>query len=360
MPVPFNDFELHHKPFKKDILSAVSEIMDSGIYTNGVCVAEFEKSWAKACGTEYCIAIANGTEALRLGISACGIGPGDEVITAANTFFATVEAIVLSGAKPVLVDVDDSANIDPQKLEAAVTSRTRMIIPVHLYGQTADMDAVNSIAKKHGLIVFEDAAQAHLSTYKGRTAGSLGDLAAFSFYPAKNLGTMGEGGCITTDRADIAEHMSLLRNHGQSIKYRHAVIAGNARMHELAAKVLSLKLPHLEAWNRRRREIALRVRAELGGLPGVGMPVEKDFACSNYHILCLWFENRDAVQAALQAHGIEYELNYPVPCHMQTAYSGLGYAGGDFPQTEKLSLPVFPELSDAQVTEVIEAVKSAL
>jgi len=365
MSVPFIDLALHHKPLKAEILSAVSDIIDSGNYINGVCVSEFEKAWTEACGTQYSIAVANGTEALRLGLLACGIGPGDEVITVANTFVATVEAIALTGARPVLVDVDDAANLDPEKLEAAITPKTRLILPVHLYGQTVDMDAISAIAEKYDLPVFEDAAQAHLSYYKGRAAGSLGDLAAFSFYPTKNLGTIGEGGCITTSNADIAGRVAMLRNHGQAVKYKHAVISGNARMHEIAAKVLTLKMPHLADWNRRRREIALQIRSALSGLPGVSLPVEKDFACSNYHILCLWFEKREQVRAALQAGGISCAMHYPIPCHLQESFAYLGYKKGDFPNSEwqadrLLSLPIYPEMNAAQVNEVIDAVKAAL
>ncbi len=361
MDIPFIDLGLHHSPFKKEILKAIEEIMDSGSYLDGASVRAFESEFAAANAVKHCLAVANGTEALRIGLLACDIGPGDEVITATNTFIATLEAIALTGARPVLVDVDKSACMAPEKLEAAITSKTKIIMPVHLYGQCADMDPINEIAEAHGLTVFEDAAQAHFSEYKGRLAGTMSKLAAFSFYPTKNLGTIGQGGCILTDSDEIASSISMLRNHGQYPKYEHKIIAGNARMQEIPARVLSIELPYLKEWNARRIAIARDIRTHLKTLPGVVAVAERGDGLHNYHVLCAHFDKRDFVQEELSKRGIVAARHYPIPCHLQEGYAYLGYKKGDFPVSEwqaerLLSLPIYPEMTGKQV----EFLKSSL
>jgi dTDP-4-amino-4,6-dideoxygalactose transaminase len=289
---------------------------------------------------------------------ALGVGAGDEVITVSHTFIATAEAISLTGAKPVFVDVDENTyTMDPDRIEAAITPRTRAIIPVHLYGQPADMDPIVALAKRRGLAVVEDACQAHGARYRGRQAGSLGDIACFSFYPGKNLGAYGEGGGVTTNREDLIAKIKVLRDHGQPKKYYHSVIGWNGRMDGIQGAVLSVKLPHLDAANDARRRHAARYAELLSGVPGVTLPKEADYARHIYHIYAVHCPQRDRVLEQLAKRGVHCGIHYPVPLHLQEAYANLRRGPGSFPVSERraaeeLSLPMFPELTDEQVRYV--------
>ncbi len=317
-------------------------------------------------GGSYCAAVSDGTAALRLSLQALEVKPGDEVIVPANTFIATVEAVSHCGAIPVFVDCRaDTLNIDSGVVEAAITSRTVGIVPVHLYGQPADMDAIQAIAARHKLWLLEDAAQAHLATYKGRTAGTLGDAAAFSFYPSKNLGAPGEGGAVVTRHADLAARVKKLRDHGSSAKYVHDVIGENARMSTLVAAALNLKLSHLRAWTERRRSAARMYLAALATMPTVKAPVVPAWAEPAWHLFVVHVANRDAVKTALERAHVGVGLHYPRPVHLQKAYSHLGVKPGSMPQAEAsaascLSLPMHPSLTPADVAYVIDALRGAV
>ncbi len=336
--------------------------MKRGDFVLGGAVAEFERAFAQYCGVSYCVGVDSGYSALELIIRAYEIGPGDEVITAANTFIATTLAISNAGATPVLVDCDpDTYNIDVTKIEAAITSRTKAIMPVHLYGQPADMDAIMAIARKHGLYVFEDAAQASGARYKGRRAGSLGDAAGFSFYPGKNLGAYGDGGAVTTNDATIAEKIKLLRNIGQKVKYFHEVKGFNRRLDTMQAAVLKVKLPYLDDWNASRRRAAATYAELLADLP-FDTPVTAEYAEHIFHLYVVRVAGREGLMEFLKEKGIATGLHYPIPIHLQPAYSELGYKRGDFPVTESyaetiVSLPIFPELDDEKVAYVADAIR---
>jgi dTDP-4-amino-4,6-dideoxygalactose transaminase len=339
--------------------------MQRGDFVLGGAVAEFERAFAEYCGVQYCVGVDSGYSALELIVRAYDIGPGDEVITAANTFIATTLAISNTGATPVLVDCDpETYNIDATKIEAAITSRTKAIMPVHLYGQTADMDAINAIARKHGLYVFEDAAQASGARHKGRRAGSLGDAAGFSFYPGKNLGAYGDGGAVTTNNARIAERIRLLRNIGQKVKYYHEVKGFNHRLDTIQAAVLKVKLPHLDDWNASRRRAAATYADLLADLP-VTTPTTADYAEHIFHLYVIRVSDREPLMEHLKEMGIATGLHYPIPIHLQPAYAELGYKRGDFPVTEAyaetiMSLPIFPELDDDKAAYVAGAVREFL
>lgn len=362
MNIPFVDLQTQYQGLKPDVDAAVLAVMQRGDFILGRAVAEFEKAFAEYCGAEYCVGVDSGYSALELIIRAYDIGPGDEVITAANTFIATTLAISNAGATPVLVDCDPKTyNLDANKIEAAITSRTKAIMPVHLYGQTADMDAILAIARKHNLYVFEDAAQASGARYKGRMAGSLGDAAAFSFYPGKNLGAYGDGGAVTTSDADIAEKIRLLRNIGQKVKYFHEVKGFNNRLDTMQAAVLGVKLPHLDGWNENRRRAAAAYAEQLADLPMV-TPTTADYAEHIFHLYVVRVENREPLMEYLKERGIATGLHYPIPIHLQPAYAELGYERGDFPVTEAyaetiLSLPIFPELDEVKVAYVTNAIR---
>ncbi len=361
MNIPFVDLQTQYQGLKPEVDAAVLAVMQRGDFVLGRAVAEFEKAFAEYCGAEYCVGVDSGYSALELIIRAYDIGPGDEVITAANTFIATTLAISNAGATPVLVDCDpETYNLDANKIEAAITSRTKAIMPVHLYGQTADMDAILAIARKHKLYVFEDAAQASGARYKGRMAGSLGDAAAFSFYPGKNLGAYGDGGAVTTNDADIAEKIRLLRNIGQKVKYFHEIKGFNNRLDTMQAAVLGVKLPHLDGWNENRRRAAAAYAEQLADLPMVTPPTA-DYAEHIFHLYVVRVENREPLMEYLKERGIATGLHYPIPIHLQPAYAELGHERGDFPVTEAyaetiLSLPIFPELDEAKVAYVTNAI----
>jgi len=361
MHIPLVDLKKQYQGIKEEILAEISKVLDGMQLFLGKNVQTFESHFAAYCGTEYAIGVGSGTDALHLALLACGIGPGDEVITVSNTFFATVEAIALVGARPVFVDIDpDTYNIDPSQIEEALTSRTRAIIPVHLYGQPADMDPILEIAKSHKIKVIEDACQAHGAEYKGRRTGSLGDAGCFSFYFTKNLGAYGEAGIITTSDPDIAKECRLLRDHGQDPKYYHSLFGVNDRLDEIQAAVLNVKLPHLDEWTESRRNIAQTYNA---GLPkSIVKPQEKEWAKHVYHLYVIRTPDRDELRAWLETKGVSSGMHYPIPIHLQEAWRN--YGGGDFslPITEKvvreiLSLPMYPELSAEEVDYICNCIQ---
>lgn len=365
MPVPFLDLKAQYASIKTEVDPAMQAVLDSCAFALGPAVEAFEKNFAAYCGAKHCIGVANGTTALELILMARGIGRGDEVITVANSFFASAEAISLAGATPVLVDCSESdALIDVSKIEAAITPKTKAIIPVHLYGQCADMDDVKKIAEKHRLLVIEDACQAHGSGYKGKRAGSMGHAAAFSFYPGKNLGAYGEGGAVTTDDDALAKKIRMLRDHGMAEKYKHAVVGRNERLDGIQGAVLGVKLKHLETWNDARRSHAALYFSLLKDNPKIRLFQTHQDRVHNYHLFVVRVKNRDAVQQKLKDKGIATGIHYPIPIHMQEAYAGQ-WKKGDFPVAEKiapelLSLPMFAELTDAQVKEVCTAIQSVV
>ncbi len=365
MKVPFLNLQAHHEPLREEILRAVGEVLDAGEFAGGPFVERFEKDFAVYCGTRHAIAVGSGTDALWLALVAAGVEAGDEVITVPMSFIATAEAISQTGARPVFVDIDpETYTMDPAALEAAITPRTKAILPVHLFGQVADMTPILAIAARHDLRVIEDAAQAHGAEYAGRKAGSLGHAGCFSFYPAKNLGAIGEGGAVVTDDSALAEKVRMLRDHGQSRKYHHAVPGWNCRMDAIQAAVLRLKLRDLDGNNQLRRKHAASYTGLLEGVENVILPVTRDSGTHVHHIHAVQVEDRDRVIRTFREQGIGYGIHYPVPIHLQPAYATLGHAKGDFPVSEKcasrfLSLPMFPELDPAQIRTVARALLQA-
>jgi dTDP-4-amino-4,6-dideoxygalactose transaminase len=362
MPIPLVDLKAQYATIKPEIDAAMQRVVNNTSFILGKEVAEFEKNFAAFCHAQYCVGTDSGTAALHLALIILGVKAGDEVITTTHTFIATAEVISLIGAKPVLVDIDPRTyNIDPNQIEAAITPRTRAIIPVHLYGQPAEMDAILDIAHKHNLRVIEDAAQAHGAEYRGRRAGTIGDVACFSFYPGKNLGAYGDAGALVTNDAALADHARMLRDHGRSEKYAHKLVGYGYRLDALQAAILGAKLPHLDAWNARRREIA-DYYTELLTNTDIVTPYVPPHIQPIYHIYCIRSKNRDGLKQHLKARGIETGIHYPIPLHLQPVYQNLGYTAGDFPETEKaaneiLSLPMYPELTDAQAQQIVDAIK---
>lgn len=358
MQVPFLDLKSSHSLLKKEILLAWEDILDKTQFVGGPYIEAFESEFAKACTTKYAVAVHSGTDALRLALIALGVKNGDEVITVPNTFIATTEAIAQAGAKPVFVDINPKTyNINVSKIESAITPNTVGILPVHLYGQPVDMDPILEIAQKKNLWVLEDACQAHLAEYKGKRVGSLGNAAAFSFYPGKNLGSCGEGGAVTTNDPDIAQKVKMLRDHGQAKKYYHDMEGYNARLSTLQCAVLSIKLKHLPEWTEKRRENAKIYKNYLQEIPFV-----PSFANPVWHLYVILVDNRDTVQANLQEKGILTGLHYPIPLHIQRAYSHFNFNRGAFPATELcssklLSLPMFPELTEEQICFVTKCLR---
>lgn len=359
MNIPFVDLKAQYRTIEHDVNRAIADVLENTDFILGRAVGEFEEAFANYCDATYAIGVDSGYSALELILRAYDIGPGDEVITVANTFVATVLAITMCGAKPVLVDADPiTYNLDPNQLEAAITPATRAIMPVHLYGQPADMAPIVEIARKHGLLVFEDAAQGHGARYHGRRVGTLGDAAAFSFYPGKNLGAYGDGGAVVTNDSIIADRIRLLRNLGQRIKYQHEVKGFNNRLDTIQAAVLNVKLPHLDQWNAERRRAAAHYERLLTGLPVVTPAVTADVE-PVYHLYVVRTQERDGLQEHLKKAGIATGLHYPTPIHLQPAYQDLGYRQGDFPITEKvstelISLPIYPELTNTQVAYIVD------
>ncbi len=340
-------------------------VLDSSQYVSSPFTTTFEKAFAAYCNTQHCVGVSTGTAALELLLRAYDIQQGDKVITVANSFFATAEAIALVNATPVLVDCNESdALMDVTKIEAAITPNTKVIIPVHLYGQCADMDPILAIAKKHHLIVIEDACQAHGALYKGKRAGSIGDAGAFSFYPGKNLGAYGEGGGVTTNDAAIATRVRMIANHGMPQKYVHEVIGRNDRADGLQSAVLSTKLPHLDKWNALRRTHAAQYRSLLSSNPNITIITENSYGEPIYHLFVIRIKNRDAMQKKLAEKGIGTGIHYPVPIHQQKAFTDL-WKTASFPATEKLaaeilSLPMYAELTESHIQEVCTALIQSL
>jgi len=362
LSVPFVDLTTEYQMLESEIGEAMSRVLSKSDFILGSELSLFEREFAAFCEAPYAVGVDSGLSALELILRTYGIGPGDEVITQANTFIASALAISSVGAKPVLVDVNpDTYSMDPEALEAAITSRTMAVMPVHLYGHPADMSAILGIARRHGLLVIEDACQAHGARYGGKRVGSLGDAAAFSFYPAKNLGAYGDGGMVVSNREMVGRHVEMLRNYGQREKYYHAIRGYNRRLDTLQAAVLRVKLQLLDEWNAARREHALLYDKLLRGA-GVALPVTEPYSEPVWHLYVIRSEQRDALRAHLQESGVSTGIHYPVPIHLQEAYADLGYRKGDFPVTEQhadqiLSLPMYPGLAPAQIEYAAEVIR---
>lgn len=367
--IEFVDLKRQYATIKPEIDAAISAVVNAGAFIGGKAVTDFEQEFAAYCQTAYAVGVANGTDALQLALKAMGIGPGDEVITVSHTFIATVSAIIMVGATPVFAPIDPATYcLEPATLENYITPRTRAIIPVHIYGQPADMDPIMEVARQYNLFVLEDACQAHGAIYKGHRTGSLGHAAAFSFYPGKNLGAYGDGGAVTTNDEALAARIRRLADHGRTGKYEHSIFGYNSRLDAIQAAILGVKLRHLDSWNARRREIAARYTTLLAGTPGIVTPVEAGFARSVYHLYVIRTLQREAVQVALNTAGIGNGIHYPVPVHLQPAWTekfgptsdekALGlieqYAG------QLMSLPMHPDMTDPEVELVAGLVGQAL
>ena len=364
MTVPFLDLNALHQPLKDEFLARIGEIIDSGEFILGSAVEEFEKQFAAFCGADHAIGVNTGTSALHLALLACGVGPGDEVITTPSTFVATVSAIVYTGAKPVFVDTDPATwTIDATKVESAISKRTKAILPVHLHGRMADMATLKEIADRRGIVLIEDACQAHGARRDGTQAGVYGDVGAFSFYPGKNLGALGEGGAVTTRNAEIARKVRLLRNWGSEVRYHHDEHAFNYRMDGFQGAALGIKLRFLDQWTEGRRRAAKHYDRRLDDL-GVTRPSD-DVGRHVYHIYAILVDDRDRVISELADLGIQSAIHYPIPVHLQRAYRNLGYEVGDFPVAERLaqkwlSLPMDPNLSESSVEQVTSSLASLI
>lgn len=362
-PVPFVDLTAEHAAYRDELDAAVASVIDSSSFILGEEVTRFEEAFAAYCGTRHAVGVDSGFSALELILRAHDIGPGDEVVTTANTFVATAAAIDSTGARPVLVDVDPVTHLmRPEALEAAITPRTRAVIPVHLYGRIADMEAIMAVAEARGLLVFEDACQAHGAVRAGVRAGSFGHASAFSFYPSKNLGALGDGGIITTDDDEVARRLKVLRNVGSSRKYIHTERGFNRRLDSLHAAVLDVKLPHLDGANGRRIKAAAAYGAYLAGLP-LGLPAPAEHGEHVFHLYVVEIDHRDQLQAFLEERGVATGVHYPVPIHLQPGYTWLGYRPGDFPVTERLaerivSLPMFPTIDIGQIAHVARGIEA--
>lgn len=366
MKVPFLDFVGPYEELKTELDAAYERCMRSAWYILGKECEAFELEFAAYCGSKHCVGVGNGLEALHLLLRAYGIGKGDEVIVPSNTYIATWLAVSYAEATVVPVECDSQTyNLDPARIAAAITPRTKAIMPVHLYGQTADMDPIMALAEKHGLKVIEDNAQAQGARYKGRRTGSLGHAAAHSFYPGKNLGAFGDGGAITTDDATVADKVRVLRNYGSRKKYYNEVKGYNSRLDEMQAALLRVKLKHLDAWNKRREVVAKQFLRELKPVSGLVLPHVPDWAEPVWHLFVVRHPQRDVLQQKLTAAGIGTLIHYPVPAHLSGAYEDLGWKRGSFPLAEAaadtvLSLPIGPHITPEQVRLVIEAVNAAV
>lgn len=364
--IPFIDLKKQYLSMKDEIDGAIGRVLETSQFILGGEVAAFEKDFAVYCRTRFAIGVNSGTSALHLALLAAGVGPGDEVITVSMTFVATVAAIGYTGARPVLIDIDPhSLTMNPDRLEEAITPRTKAIVPVHLYGQPADMDPIMEVARRHGLVVIEDACQAHGAQYKGRRAGSIGDLGCFSFYPGKNLGACGEGGLVVTNDEAYQRKIRMLRDWGAARKYEHQLKGYNFRMEGLQGAVLKAKLAHLEDWTEARRRHAAQYDVLLADLPEIQRPEAMPGVRHVYHVYAIRTPWRDELRQELEARQIQTGIHYPIPVHLLEAHADLGYQVGDFPVTEQLareelSLPMFAELEDEQVAAVAEAVQESL
>jgi len=369
MQVPFLDLKVQYNSIKSEVDSAIQQVIDNTAFILGKAVSDFEKDFAEAHSVKHCIGTSSGTDGNHIALWALDIKPGDEIIIPVNTFIATAWGATLCGAKPVFVDCHPvSYNLDPEKLEAAITPKTKAIVAVHLYGQPADMDALNEIAAKHNLHIVEDAAQAHLAEYKGKKVGGLSDATSFSFYPGKNLGEYGEGGAVVTNNDELAQKIKSLREHGQSKKYHHETYGHNYRMEGIQGAVLGVKLKYLAGWTDERRRAAAKYKELLGNIEQLSVPEELPDVKHVYHLYVVRVngksleereETRNKLQSFLSDNGIASGLHYPIPLHLQKCFSHLGYNKGDFPVTEDLaqsgfSLPMFPELKDEQIGYIAE------
>lgn len=366
MKVPFLDLKAHHAPIREQLDAAIRDVIDAGAFAGGPFVAKFEQEFAAYCGAANAVGVGNGTDALWLSLLALGVGKNDEVVTVPSTFMATAEAISFCGARPAFVDIDEqSYTLDPRLLEKAVNPRTKAIIPVHLFGQTADMQPILEIASRHGIPVIEDACQAHGATYDGRKAGTMGVAGCFSFYPGKNLGALGEAGAVVTNDAKLAAKIQVLRDHGQARKYYHTHIGWNGRMDGIQGAVLSVKLKQLDVSNVRRHAHAMLYDQLLQGVEEVVRPVQAPRNHHVYHVYAVRVQDRNQVLQALTDKGIGCAIHYPIPVHLQDAYRFLGLGPGSFPVAERcaeefLSLPMFPELSREQIQAAAQELKLCL
>lgn len=366
MKVPFLDLKAQYATIKDEIAAALQQVLDNTAFAGGPFVAAFEKDFAAYCTTKHAVGVGNGTEALWMALIALGVGAGDEVITVPDTFIATAEAISFCGAKPVFVDVDEKTyNMDPAKLEAAITPKTKAVIPVHLFGQMCDMDPIMEIARKHKLFVIEDASQSHGAEYRDKRAGSIGDVGCFSFYPGKNLGAYGEAGAVVTSNDALADKMKMLRDHGSAKKYYHTYLGFNCRMDGFQGAVLSVKLKYIDKWNEARRTNAGLYTQALAGAKGVITPTEAAWAKHVFHVYAIRVANPGALISALGEKEIGTNIHYPLPVHLQEAYASLGLGKGSFPVAERcaaefVSLPMFPELTPEQIAFVAIEIKASL
>jgi dTDP-4-amino-4,6-dideoxygalactose transaminase len=364
--IPFVDLQAQHRALQEELGAAIAEVMQNCDFILGRAVEGFEKEFAQFIGAQQAVGVSSGLDALRLSLQAAGIGPGDEVIVPANTFIATALAVSAVGARPVLVDVEEATfNIDPARIESAISPRTKVIIPVHLYGQSADMEPILAIARRHKLAVIEDACQSHGAQYNGRTTGTFGLAGCFSFYPAKNLGACGDGGMIVTNDDAFAARLRVLRNCGQKQKYVHVEKGGNSRLDTVQAAILRVKLKHLAGWNESRARHAQRYTERLAGLGAVKTPRVAPHRTHVFHLYVVRVPRRAEMQEFLVQRGVQTVIHYPTPIHRHAAYADLGYPPGSFPVAERLSeeilsLPMFAELTDAQIDTVCESVRAFL
>ncbi len=369
MQVPFLDLKAQYKTIKEEINPSIQNVIENTAFVLGKAVFDFENNFAKAHQVKHCLGVSSGTDGNHLALWALNIGPGDEIIIPANTFIATAWGATLCGARPVFVDVDkETYNIDPQKVEAAITPKTKAIVAVHLYGQPADMDPLNEIAKKYNLYLIEDCAQAHIAEYKGKRVGGIGKVASFSFYPGKNLGAYGEGGAVTTDDDEIAKKVKMIRDHGALQKYDHEIFGHNYRMDGIQGAVLGVKLNHLDDWTTARRKVAKMYNELLSDVKQIILPKEASYAKHVYHLFVIQVEEggkkeRDNLAKYLNENGIATGLHYPIPLHQQKCFEFLGYKKGEFPITEKiaengLSLPMYPELEDSMIQYVCDSIEN--
>ena len=366
MNVPFLDLKAQYASIRDDINTAIREVLECCAFSGGPFVETFEKEWAAYCGVPYAVGVGSGTEAIRLALVALEIGPGDEVITVSNSFLATAEAISLVGATPIFVDIHPQTyTMNPSLVEGAITERTRAVIPVHIFGQCADMDPLMEIARDRSLLVIEDACQAHGAEYKGRKAGTIGDVGCFSFYPGKNLGAYGEAGAVVTSDQGISERIHMLRDHGQRRKYNHQMVGCNGRMDGLQGAVLSVKLKYLDDWIQARRHAARQYDELLSDMNGLVLPEQAQYGSHVFHIYAVRTRDRDSLIESLRAKGIQCGIHYPIPIHLQQAYRFLGLEKGSFPITEDcaselISLPMFAELSVEQIRFVASNLRVTL
>ncbi len=366
MKIPLVDLKREYLSIKEEIEGAIHMVIENTSFVGGEELKKFEEEFAKFCETKYAVGVGNGTDALYLALRALGIKEGDEVITSPNTFIATSEAITLNKAIPVFVDIDKHTyNIDPKRIKDAISEKTKAIIAVHIYGQPVDFDKIKEIAKKHNLLIIEDAAQAHGAIYKGRKVGSLGNIACFSFYPGKNLGAYGDGGAVCSNNQEIIEKIRMLSNHGRSEKYFHKIEGINSRLDGIQAAILRIKLKYLNEWNRKRQNIARKYNEFLSQIDKVTTPKILNDVISVYHLYCLQVEKRDELIKKLKEDGISTGIHYPMPLHLQPAYKYLNLLEGSFPNAEDLckkvlSLPMFPEMKEEEIKYICKKIKEAI